>query len=265
MKRSSTLLTNTSLIFIVVIVAIGLFGLSTVFAATGTELLVEHVDVAATAEAIQIINREAALDETSQQRLRDIESEIRQVNSAINKLRQTQKTELARQQSQLQAINQQIAQKQTEVDNLQATLSTLQQTVQDEEELHNIQINTLATQLGEEENTLRRKLQSTQIELDDIQTESLKMQETTTAGHATDDLSAFDHPGDNAGPAEFFGSNSDHDSADSSEGDNQHSGSDSSDNDSHSSGDNSHNDKDSGQHSSNDDGDNSDHSDDDDD
>lgn len=227
MKKYSNLLTNTSLIFVVVLAAIGLFGLSTVFAATGSELVSSPVNVSATAEAIQIINHEAQLDATANQRLNDIQTQIQRVNDSLNQLKQTRETELAHQQSQYQAITQKIAKKQATVNHLESTLADLQQNIQTEEARYNDQMNSLATQREQDEDDLRRQLESTQLELDDLQTQTVVPPEFAPG-------TPHDFQRDNGSdPADFFSGDSGTDTHNDNSGDSSHNDSESESEDSH--------------------------------
>jgi hypothetical protein len=137
MLKKYNLSSNIGLIFIVVLVMTGLFGLTTVFAASGTGLLNRRINVESTAQAIRFENRRVLLQATADHRLAELETEVEQARQSLETMRQTVQAQRAAQTKQLTAIRQEVQRKQAAVKELESKLIQVQLGLKADEESFN--------------------------------------------------------------------------------------------------------------------------------
>ena len=155
--------TNASLIIVLVVIVVALFGLSTVFAASRAgqvNLLAPQIDVQATARAIQVENRKLKLGTASQQRLAVIEAQIEQAHRTADDYNWLVATQTSRQHTQLADLQQQVANQQQTAKNLQATVEHLNNTITQTSDDDQLQLITLQTEFEQSEAELENELQT---------------------------------------------------------------------------------------------------------
>ncbi|GAB4422417.1 MAG: hypothetical protein Kow0031_00140 [Anaerolineae bacterium] len=195
-------LTNTSLLVMTLVIVCGLFGLSTVFAASRTghfNLLSPQIDVQATAQAIQVNNHRGALETDYQQRMALLQTQIDQVSQSLEALNRTIADQNSRQNSQLATLQQQVTAQQQVVDNLQNTATFLDTTMAREETAHRLQLVTLRTEFEYSEANLLAELEAASLQLAQAEAQLAVQRERFTAtGNSSDgpeSFSATDHRG----------------------------------------------------------------------
>jgi hypothetical protein len=168
---------NISLIIVVIIIVAGLFGLSSVFAATGAgqvNLLAPQIDVEATAQAIKLQNRQVELEDAAYQRLQIIQAQIDQTRNSLDQLDRIIKSQAEQQSAQLDSLQMQAAQQQKAVNDLQATATFLNQAIVQDETDHRLEMMALQSEFEQSESELNANLQlvanqvaAAEAELDD--------------------------------------------------------------------------------------------------
>ncbi len=163
MKQSSRVVVSVSLIIAGVVIALGLVGLSTVFAASRNgevNLILSHIDVGATAQAIRFQNRRAELENASQERLVSLQAQIDRLQNSLIQHNQTVQTQTAQQNNQLATLHAQTVKKQATVEALQSALSQVQQDIISEKDSHQISLNALIGEMQQTESEMLAELQA---------------------------------------------------------------------------------------------------------
>lgn len=125
---------NIGLVVLVVLTMAALFGLTTVFAASGSGLLGRRIDIEATAQAIRFEHRRAELQATADFRLAALEIQIQGARRSLEIMRQTVQAQSAAQTNQLTAIRQEVQRKQAAVKEMESKLMEAQLALKADEE-----------------------------------------------------------------------------------------------------------------------------------
>lgn len=176
--------TNASLVFTVLVVILGLFGLSTVFAASGRQvnLLAPKVDIAATAKALQIKNRENDLDDELGKRIRAIQTEVDQVSRSLREFENMAATQTTQQNEQLSALQQQLLEKRATVQSVESVILQHRQNLIKDEEDHNNDMAALNQEMGTQVTELSSQLATVNNEISNLKIE------LTRAGLSTPEI-----------------------------------------------------------------------------
>ncbi|RMF01616.1 MAG: hypothetical protein D6768_10205 [Chloroflexi bacterium] len=176
--------TNVSLIITILVIILGLFGLSTVFAASGQQvnLLAPQVNVEATVKALQLENRESKLEDASEERIKVIKTEIDAASRSLREFEEKAATQTAQQTEQLSALQQQVIDKRATVQSVEAGILQLRQSQLKDEEAFNNNMAALNGELGSQVAELTSKLAAVNNEISNIKLE------LTRAGLSTPEI-----------------------------------------------------------------------------
>ena len=145
MKKLNGMPTNIGLMLIIVLVVVGLFSLTTVFAASESGLLDRRVDVEATARLIRLQNRQEQLQTAVAQDVDRLEIHIEQVRQSMETFQQSVNTQTAQQADQFNTLQQQVVDKQATVQKFEANLIRVRQNIKSNDETFTQAMVTLKT------------------------------------------------------------------------------------------------------------------------
>ena len=149
---------GTEAITIVVIAFVGLLGLSTIYAASGSGLIAPRVNIEATAQALQVQHRKEQLETASRNRMATIQTQIDNPQQSLALLESTVQTQTAQQHSQLTGLKQRAVQMQATIRSHESSIMQLEQAMQQDEVNHVRAMATLQAEVGLVEIGLRDQL-----------------------------------------------------------------------------------------------------------
>jgi hypothetical protein len=160
---------NASLVVVVLLIVVGLFGLSSVFAGSHqggqVTLLASNIDVQATARAIQVENQKNKLVTAAQKRLNSLQVQIQQARRSGEELDQLIAAQTSQQEQQLAALQQEALEQQQQIEKLRSTALFLQDTLSQEESEHSLRLDSRETEFRKSEEELRAVLAAMTTEL----------------------------------------------------------------------------------------------------
>ena len=169
MKKINGMTTNVGLTLIIVLVVVGLFSLTTVFAASESGLLDRRINVEATARLIRLQNRQEQLKTAVAQDVDRLEIQIEQARQSMETLQQSVKTQTTQQASQFAALQQQVVDKQAIVQKLEANLIGVRQNIKSDEETFNQDMIALKANSEQAKSELLSEIQAIDIQLSAVQ------------------------------------------------------------------------------------------------
>lgn len=178
---------STGVIITVVIVFVGLLGLSTVYATSRSQLIAPRPSIEATAQSLQVQHRREQLETASGERMATIEAQIEQAQQSLTALESAIQTQTAQQHSQLNDLDQQVIQMQATVQSHESSIIQFKQTMQQDEVNHIRAMATAQAEAGLAETGLRDQLATVTHQLQIVQTQLTPTPDIDDDGKFDDD------------------------------------------------------------------------------